>query len=317
MARVEIPFIVITSAGAPVVGANAQVNVRAGGAPATVFAAETGPSTLTNPLVTDALGRIEGWVDENSYSIVVSGGSITTYTQQFEAVRGDGVSRYAAGTVDATALGSNAVTTIKLIDGSVTTAKLADLGVTTAKIAANAVDYTKLAATVQSEYIDIMQLTTRFSGLATNVYSVPVTGGGTPRASDAGGDTSTPWYMYAFYLDGGDYAISGRTAKYRLRVYLSGNNTSAGVTFTFGLHQMARLNVGTLNSISFPAITGSTVVFTTPTGPADLVSVSGDFTAPGAPFTFGAYGIGMQISGGTMAGGNLTQAFVQLQRRTV
>jgi hypothetical protein len=50
MARVEIPYSVInTATGAAVSGASAQVNLRGAGA-ATVFAAETGATTLPNPL---------------------------------------------------------------------------------------------------------------------------------------------------------------------------------------------------------------------------------------------------------------------------
>ena len=104
MARVEIPFAVTqTSNGAAVAGASVQVNVRGGG-PATVYAAETGGTTLSNPLTTDAAGRIEGWLDEGSYNLVVSGGTITTYTQAIDLTRGDGVSRYAAASITSTAL---------------------------------------------------------------------------------------------------------------------------------------------------------------------------------------------------------------------
>lgn len=100
MARVEIPILVILSTGLPAVGASAQVNIRNSVA-ATVFSGETGGTTVTNPLTTDANGRIEGWVDEGSYDIVISGSGITTYTQRFEANRGDGTTKIGDGAIAA------------------------------------------------------------------------------------------------------------------------------------------------------------------------------------------------------------------------
>lgn len=75
---------------APAVGASVQVNVRGGGA-ATVYAAATGGGTLPNPLTTDSQGRIDGWLEQGSYDLVVSGGGIAApYTQPFEAAAGAG-----------------------------------------------------------------------------------------------------------------------------------------------------------------------------------------------------------------------------------
>jgi microcystin-dependent protein len=111
MARVEIP-IVVQKPSATVVGgavnlavsgASVQVNIRGGG-PATVYAGETGATTVANPLTTTTEGRIDGWLDEGSYNLVVSGSGITTYTQAIDLVRGDGVGRFAAGTITQAAL---------------------------------------------------------------------------------------------------------------------------------------------------------------------------------------------------------------------
>lgn len=87
MARVEISETVL--AGSPVrgVAASVQVNVRGGGA-ATVYAAETGGSTLSNPLTADSFGRIEGWLPVGSYDLVVTAAGFTSYTQPFEAASG-------------------------------------------------------------------------------------------------------------------------------------------------------------------------------------------------------------------------------------
>jgi microcystin-dependent protein len=111
MARVEIPIVVQKpsatvvggSVNLAVSGASVQVNIRGGG-PATVFAGETGATTVANPLTTTVEGRIDGWLDEGSYNLVVSGSGITTYTQAIDLVRGDGVGRFAAGSITQAAL---------------------------------------------------------------------------------------------------------------------------------------------------------------------------------------------------------------------
>lgn len=48
----------------------------------TVYQAETGSSTHTNPLSSDSAGRIEGWVEAPDFDLTVSGTGITTYTQR-------------------------------------------------------------------------------------------------------------------------------------------------------------------------------------------------------------------------------------------
>lgn len=90
MPRVEIPNTIMKGPGTlvAVYGAAVQVNVRNGG-PTTVYVAETGGETRPNPLTSDAVGRIEGWVEEGSYDLVVSKGppqAITEYTERFEAI---------------------------------------------------------------------------------------------------------------------------------------------------------------------------------------------------------------------------------------
>lgn len=86
MARVQISRSVQSQAGDSIGGASVQVNVRNGSA-ATVYSAETGSTTFSNPQVTDATGLIQGWVDEGSYDLVVTSGT-TTVIQKLEALRG-------------------------------------------------------------------------------------------------------------------------------------------------------------------------------------------------------------------------------------
>lgn len=85
--RAEISEIARSPSGRAIAGASVQVNIR-GGSAATVYAAETGGTTLTNPLTTDSAGRIEGWLNEGSYDLVVSHPRYVSYTQAFEAISG-------------------------------------------------------------------------------------------------------------------------------------------------------------------------------------------------------------------------------------
>ncbi len=117
MARVELPNNVTKVVGGnlqPLLGASVAIQHRGTGTTATVYGAESGGTTISNPVVTDADGRIEGWVDEGSYNLVVSGSGISTYTARFEAVRGDGVSNLAPGAVGTSHLANGAVTPAKL-----------------------------------------------------------------------------------------------------------------------------------------------------------------------------------------------------------
>ena len=100
MARVEIQETVQYRDGEAVDGASVQVNVRGGGA-ATVYAAASGGTTKTNPLTTDN-GRVEGYLEEGSYDLVISGTGITSYTQPIEVVSATsgGLAGHVADTTD-------------------------------------------------------------------------------------------------------------------------------------------------------------------------------------------------------------------------
>jgi hypothetical protein len=87
MARVKIDdSIIALNTG---VGTTASVTIqkRFDSSTATLYAAETGGTTVGNP-VTATNGRLEVWVDEGRYNLIISSGSFTTYTQAFEAKAG-------------------------------------------------------------------------------------------------------------------------------------------------------------------------------------------------------------------------------------
>lgn len=124
MARVELLVTVdkiVSSNLQPVSGASVQVNVRSTGSPATVYAGETGGTTVSNPLVTDANGRVNGWVDEGSYVLGISGSGITSYNQPYEATRGDMSIAIPGSRVNVNTLPGD-----RLTDASVTAAKIAN-----------------------------------------------------------------------------------------------------------------------------------------------------------------------------------------------
>ena len=86
MARVEVPVVVINSStGLPVNGAAVAVSHRSTGTPATWYSAETGGTSSTAALITDANGRVTGWVERGAYNLAVSGTGITNYTEAWDA----------------------------------------------------------------------------------------------------------------------------------------------------------------------------------------------------------------------------------------
>lgn len=135
MARGEIPFAVEDpSTGMPPTGTiSVQVNIRGGGA-ATVYTTEGGGTTAPNPITVPAHGsagegRIDGWLDEGSYDLIISGTAISTYTQPVDIIKGTTVtafdgSRITAGTVPGSALAATTVTGSKVAAGTLTYDKL-------------------------------------------------------------------------------------------------------------------------------------------------------------------------------------------------
>lgn len=102
MARCQIPFSFSTPTGgvlAPVVGTTVLITNRTTSSQATVYVGETGAPTIAL-VQTDAGGNVPGWCDEGSYKIVASSqGAFGGATINWEAVRGDGVSKIAPGAV--------------------------------------------------------------------------------------------------------------------------------------------------------------------------------------------------------------------------
>lgn len=71
--------------GSALSGANVAVAVRSTGAAATIYAGETGGTTVANPRTTDNFGRLTGWVERGAYTLTVSGSTLTTYVKNWES----------------------------------------------------------------------------------------------------------------------------------------------------------------------------------------------------------------------------------------
>jgi hypothetical protein len=115
----------------PVAGASVLVKLRSTGSPVTVYFNETGGTTVSNPLVTDANGRANGWVDEGSLLLTISGSGITSYNQPYEAVKADELvtingARVSAATLSGAALVNDSIPNTKLAQGAVLGKHLAE-----------------------------------------------------------------------------------------------------------------------------------------------------------------------------------------------
>ena len=168
--RAEIPIVVLSESNPtyPISGALITIKKRAG-AEATVYSdAGTTNNTVVQPLSSDSLGRVTGWLERGSYevSITVSGKSpFTEYLDIATASDGSidtawiadgavtlakmaaGASNAAAGTASLRSLGTSSTTAAagndsRLTDertpkaGSVNTEKIVDGAVTAVKVAA-------------------------------------------------------------------------------------------------------------------------------------------------------------------------------------
>lgn len=87
MARVELPITVLNSTtGLPVVGAAVTPSFRGSGTPAPWWAAETGGSSSTSAIITDAAGRANAWFNRGTYNLAITGTGITPYTEPWDAI---------------------------------------------------------------------------------------------------------------------------------------------------------------------------------------------------------------------------------------
>lgn len=156
MARSELPIVALNSTtGLPVSGASVAVKLRSTGLNATWWTAETGGTSSTAAITTDAQGRTTAWLDRGAYNCTISGTGITTYTEPFDSAPA------ADNAIDALWLPDNVIATRHLGDGVVTTAELGAAAVTGPKIGAAAVDNTHLATAAKNLFPQLQTVAAR------------------------------------------------------------------------------------------------------------------------------------------------------------
>lgn len=170
-------------------------------------------------------------------------------------------------------------------------------------------DFTNIGSVVQSDYNTIVGAHVGIPNSAggTYVFSPGLWGTGTAALPQNLASTG-------MYLDPADYALTSRTAKYRLRIAFSVNAVAPGVTFTFGL-ATPTISFGTsgnTQTVTAVAAVGSTAVVSAPGASATTTATSADFSAPSA-----GYLVPYVIISANMGAGSVCTAMWQLQRRTV
>lgn len=156
--RTEIPLIALDpTTGDYVEGASVEITNRSDDSEASVYTTENGSTIATQPLETDAQGRVSGWLNRGQYTVAWTIDAVTTY-ESYDAVPGkDGTidtdfladdsvdaSKLAANSVDSTHLQTDSVTASEISAGAVGTSELADDSISNAKLKANSVDSIKL-----------------------------------------------------------------------------------------------------------------------------------------------------------------------------
>lgn len=195
MSRVAIPITVIDPDGAAVSGASVEIRRRSDNALATIYQAETGSTTLANPVATNSSGRASGWLERGAYKATISGSGITTYTENIDAAPG------ADSGIDTPWLGPGVVTTPKL--GTGTVLELLTTG-TARKVAWGTVGNVDFGGTAQASK-------TIAHGLGVVPQFVIVTNG---RGTDVGSDARMPWLASVVVgsTDSTNFVVKFRTA---------------------------------------------------------------------------------------------------------
>lgn len=111
---------------------------------------------------------------------------------------------------------------------------------------------------------------------------------------------------FVFYIDPADYAVTGLTTRYRLRVSTTTNGTAPVASFTYGLNPVtATSGTSTLAVVASTATASSTVTRTLPASGSRFTDTSSDFTAAAGGYVFsvsssattnGFSGVGMHFA---------------------
>lgn len=159
--RIELPVVVLNPIAPYNPVENAQVSVvdRDTNLTATVYATSSGASQRVQPLLTDAAGRVDGWVERGSYELSITIPGRPVYIEYFEAGPAGDESIDTDWIEDAAVttnkIANDAITVDKIAVDAVTTTEISNSSVTTAKIANSAINTSKIAtAAVTSDKLD-------------------------------------------------------------------------------------------------------------------------------------------------------------------
>lgn len=166
MARTEIPLLLLNpDTGEFLPGAEIRVFNRSDSSAATIWQTETNNVALTQPILTDAQGRVDGWLDRGSYRIEITATGFPVTNENYDSAPGSN------SAIDSNWLGNASIVNSKIADGAVSTVKLEGSAVTQAKIADSAVG----SAQVQDGSIGDSELANNISGSKLADLSTPYT----------------------------------------------------------------------------------------------------------------------------------------------
>lgn len=144
--------------------------------------------------------------------------------------------------------------------------------------------------------------------VAGTYFLIPAANSATRAASPTGVSEGVP----TIYLDNAYYTIAGTTPKLRVIGSVTTNGTSAGITFTFGLHAFTSAGAADVLTLTAAAASGTTAAVASPIANATGTTVGADFDFPAD----GAYTLCCATSG-TLTNNLRAMVFAQLQTRNV
>lgn len=162
-------------------------------------------------------------------------------------------------------------------------------------------------ASTAGTYRVIDSVKNRLDGITAATYLLGIPQTDAPQLASAGRAGHG-----CFYIDPADYAVTGKTTKYRVRAVALVNNAGANTSFHIGLYPVsAPAGASSTLSVTLGTVTaGSVVDFTTPLQNTITDANSGDFTAPAA----GLYALAVVVDGAMAAASSVElRAFLQVR----
>lgn len=226
MARAELPIVVLnTTTGLPVSGASVAVKYRSSGLAATWWTQETGGTSSTASITTDASGRTSAWLDRGAYNCTVSGTGITTYTEPWDSSPG------ADGGIDSLWLPDNVIQARHLADKVVSAAEIADDTITASQIAAGAVGSSELGATATALFLRFLSGSGYRIAWGSTILGFTGTNVMTTSGNIAHGLGATPQFVFITP----ETTNTGMTASGTVQSKDATNIVIRGVTHTSGI----------------------------------------------------------------------------------